>query len=265
MKKITIFLFIFLISACAKVPLTGRKQFTVIPSSEINSLGVTSYNQIVDSVGVSHNQQYIQSVTRVGKRLTAAVENYLKQHHMEDRIKNFHWQYTVLHSNEMNAFCLPGGKIAFYEGILPVCKDDNGIAVVMSHEIGHAIAQHGNERMSQELAVNLGGMALSEALQSQTQQTYRLAMSAFGLGSQVGVLLPYSRLHESEADELGLYFMAMAGYDPRLAPDFWQRMIDQGGSRPPQFLSTHPDPKNRIKHLNEIMDKAMKYYNNSSQ
>jgi predicted Zn-dependent protease len=259
-KKIILFAFLLVIYACAKVPLTGRKQFTAIPSSQINALGVDSYNQVIDQTGISDNQQYIAQVKRVGARITDAVEKYLSENNLLGKIEGFKWEYSVLESDQMNAFCLPGGKIAFYEGIMPVCQDDNGVAVVMSHEIAHAIASHGNERMSQSLVVNLGGMALSEALETQPQMTKDLALAAFGIGSQVGVMLPYSRLHESEADELGLYFMAMAGYDPREAPEFWQRMLDIGGERPPEFLSTHPDPENRIKDLQNNMEKAMEYY-----
>jgi len=259
-RKIISLALILVLFACTKVPLTGRKQFTAIPSSQINALGVDSYNQVIDQTGISDNEEYIAQVKRVGVRISEAVEKYLAEHTLLDKIEGFSWEYKVLKSDQLNAFCLPGGKIAFYEGIMPVCQDDNGVAVVMSHEIAHAVASHGNERMSQALVVNLGGMALSEALTTQPQMTYNLAMAAFGLGSQVGVMLPYSRLHESEADELGLYFMAMAGYDPRKAPEFWRRMLDKGGERPPEFLSTHPNPENRIDDLNSHMEKAMTYY-----
>jgi len=261
MNNKIIFLSVFLIlSACAKVPLTGRKQFIAIPGNEINALGVDTYKQVINETGLSKNQQYKDQVDRVGVRITAAVEKYLSQNNLLNRIDGYKWEYNVLTSKEMNAFCLPGGKIAFYEGIMPVCQDDDGVAVVMSHEIAHAIAQHGNERMSQALLVNMGGTALSVALANEPAMTQNLAMAAFGLGSQVGVMLPYSRLHESEADELGLYFMAMAGYNPQSAPEFWNRMLKQGGERPPEFLSTHPDPENRIESLNSHMPKAMEYY-----
>ncbi len=266
MNNKTILLAVFLIlSACAKVPLTGRKQFIAIPGDEINSLGVDTYKQVINETGLSKNQQYKDQVNRVGIRITAAVEKYLSQNNLLNRIDGYKWEFNVLTSEQMNAFCLPGGKIAFYEGIMPVCQDDNGVAVVMSHEIAHAIAQHGNERMSQALLVNMGGTALSVALANEPAMTQNLAMAAFGLGSQVGVMLPYSRLHESEADELGLYFMAMAGYNPQTAPEFWKRMMAQGGERPPEFLSTHPDPENRINDLNSHMPKAMEYYEQNKQ
>jgi predicted Zn-dependent protease len=239
--------------------MTGRNQFIAIPTSEINALG-DSYNQVVKQEGLSNNNEYIKQVRSVGARITAAVETFLEENNLEGRIEGYQWEYNVLASKQLNAFAMPGGKIAFYEGIIPVCQNDNGVAVVMSHEIAHAIARHGNERMSQALLINMGGIALSEAISTKPQMTHDLAMAAFGVGAQVGVMLPYSRLHESEADELGLYFMALAGYDPRMAPEFWTRMMEEGGDRPPEFLSTHPDPQTRIKDLNGHMDKAMEYY-----
>lgn len=261
MKKYTILLsFVFLIG-CAKVPLSGRKQFAPIPQSQMVSLGKSNYTQALQETSVSGNAEYQQMVRRVGERIANAVEAYLRQQNQSDRIDGYAWEFNVLNSNEVNAWALPGGKIAFYEGILPVCQDDAGIAVVMGHEIAHAIAQHGNERLTQGLAAQLGGLALQEALNKEPTQTQQLAMTAFGLGVQVGVLLPYSRLHESEADELGLYFMAMAGYDPHEAPEFWKRMQQKSnGASPPEFLSTHPAPSKRIKQLEKLVPKAMQYY-----
>lgn len=260
MKKLIILSFLFLLS-CATVPMTGRKQFVAIPASQMITLSAESYAEVLSGTPVSKNTDYVSSVRKVGERLTAAVEAYLKQNNMQSVTEGYQWQYNVLVSEELNAWCMPGGQIAFYEGILPVCQDENGIAVVMGHEIAHAVAQHGNERMSQQLALQMGGMALSEALRTQKEETINLAMLAFGVGAQVGVLLPYSRTHESEADELGLYFMAMAGYNPQSAPDFWKRMEARSAARPPEFLSTHPDPANRIDRLNQVMPKAMEYYN----
>ncbi|MGD2036047.1 MAG: M48 family metallopeptidase [Bacteroidales bacterium] len=259
-KHIFLSVAVFLLMNCSTVPLTGRKQFTAISSSQMNSLGETSYNQVISESKLSANKEYINRVTRVGKRLSAAVEQYLKQNRMSSYIEGYTWEFNVLQSDQLNAWCMPGGKIAFYEGIIPVCLDDEGIAVVMSHEIAHAIAQHGNERMSQQLVVQMGGVALYTALAEQPETTQELALAAFGVGSAVGILLPYSRKHESEADEMGLYFMAMAGYNPKAAPEFWERMLKAGKGSTPEFLSTHPDPENRIKRLNTIMPKAMEYY-----
>lgn len=262
MKKLLFFIITaLLIESCAQVPLTGRRQVIAVPSSEIIPLAEKNYTEIISEEGLSKNTQYQASVKRVGTKLSAAVEKYLNEQGLGDRVADYKWEFKVLASDQVNAWCMPGGKIGFYEGIMPICKDDNGIAVVMSHEIAHAVALHSNERMSQQLMINLGGAALSEAVKTQSETTQNLALVAFGLGSQVGVLLPYSRLHESEADELGLYFMAMAGYDPQEAPIFWERMNEAGGERPPEFLSTHPNPDNRIKDLNKNMKKALEYYN----
>jgi predicted Zn-dependent protease len=258
--KLTFFFLLILAGSCAIVPFTGRKQFVAIPSSQIVALSADSYSQVLKDNKLSQNQKYVTQVKNVGYRLTAAVDKYMKENGMEANIKDYSWQYNVLVSQEMNAWCMPGGQIAFYEGIMPVCEDENGIAVVMGHEIAHAIAQHGNERMSQQLAIQMGGVALSEAIKTQKETTQQIALLAFGVGSQVGVELPFSRTHESEADEMGLYFMAMAGFDPRTAPVFWERMKALGSARMPEFLSTHPDPANRIKDINKHMAKALTYY-----
>jgi len=261
MRKLIILSLFYLVS-CASVPMTGRKQLVAIPSSQMISLSDESYAKVLNENQLSSNTKYISSVRSVGEKLTRAVVTYLNQNGLEAYINDYNWQYNVLVSEELNAWCMPGGQIAFYEGIMPVCEDENGIAVVMGHEIAHAVAQHGNERMSQQLMIQMGGIALSEVLKTQNQETIDLALIAFGVGSKVGVELPFSRTHESEADEMGLYFMAMAGYDPRSAPDFWKRMEARAGPRPPEFLSTHPDPSNRIENLNRLLPKAMEYYNN---
>jgi len=265
MKKLIILLLVFGFS-CAIVPLTGRKQFAFIPLEQMMSLSADSYSQVLKESKLSTNQKYNTSVRNVGQNVTVAVRQYLRNNKMEADIEGYQWQYNVIVSEELNAWCMPGGQIAFYEGIMPVCQDDNGVAVVMGHEIAHAIARHGNERMSQQLVIQMGGMALTEAIKSQKETTQQLALLAFGVGSTLGVILPYSRTHESEADEMGLYFMAMAGYDPRAAPALWERMLAKsGGARPPEFLSTHPDPANRINNLNRIMPKAMEYYRASQK
>lgn len=263
MKKLItlVFLVLMFLISCSVVPMTGRKQFVAIPASQMIALSSESYSQVLAEGKLSTNSNYVNMVKGVGQRLTAAVESYMKQNKLESAIAGYDWQYNVLVSEELNAWCMPGGQIAFYEGIMPVCQDETGVAVVMGHEIAHAVAQHGNERMSQQLALQMGGIALSEALKTQKQETIDLAMLAFGVGAQVGVVLPYSRTHETEADELGLYFMAMAGYNPQAAPDFWKRMEAKSAARPPEFLSTHPDPSNRIANLERLMPKAMEYYN----
>ena len=265
MKQIIYAALFLLFTACSTVPLTNRRQFTAIPSSQMLSLSNESYNEVLQTEKISNNKQATQNIREVGKRITNAVEEYLRSIDRLSLIDGYKWEYNLLASETMNAWCMPGGKIVFYEGILPVCKNDNGIAVVMAHEIAHAIANHGNERMSQQMVVEMGGMALSEAMREEKQQTTQLAMLAFGVGTQLGVMLPYSRKHESEADELGLYFMAMAGFDPREAPLLWERMQQAGSGGTPEFLSTHPNPQKRINQLNKLMPKAMEYYNKNKK
>lgn len=260
MRKSAYLLFILVFTACSTVPLTGRKQFTLIPSQQMLALGTQSYQQVLNQQAVSSNQSDTRAIRQVGARVTAAVEEYLRQIDRENIVEDYKWEFNLLKGEEVNAWCIPGGKIAFYEGIMPVCQDDNGIAVVMAHEIAHAIADHSNERMTQQLSLQLGGLALSQALKEESETTTQLAMAAFGVGSQLGVLLPYSRKHEQEADELGLYFMAMAGYDPREAPELWKRMMNVNPNGVPEFLSTHPNPQSRINFLNRKMSKALEYY-----
>jgi len=225
------------------------------------TLGKETYQQVLEEQQISRNREYTGTVQGVGQRISAAVEEYMRQNGMGDRIGDYAWEYRVLESDAVNAWCLPGGKIAFDEGIMPVCRDDAGVATVMAHEVAHVIAQHSNERLSQQLAVQLGGIALSEAIEKEKESTKQLAMLAFGIGSQVGVLLPYSRTHEKEADVMGLYFMAMAGYDPREAPDLWHRMKERQQNQVPEFISTHPNPDTRIQNLNKHMARALEYYN----
>ncbi|MFW6219143.1 MAG: M48 family metallopeptidase [Bacteroidota bacterium] len=254
------FLMLFTV-ACSTIPITGRKQFAPIPSSQMIALSKDSYQKVIDEHSLSDNQEQTRIVKEVGRNISSAVEKYLRQQNMKEKINEYTWEYNLLQSKEINAFCMPGGKIAFYEGIMPICEDRNGVAVVMAHEVAHAIAKHANERLAQQLMVQLGGIALSEALNKEPEKTQQLALAAFGAGAQLGYMLPYSRKHESEADELGLYFMAMAGYDPRGAVEFWQRMEHQGGEKPPVFLSTHPPPGKRIKNIEKLMPKALEYYN----
>ncbi len=248
------------LAACATVPITGRRQLSLIPDSQMNAMSFSQYDQVLKESSLSKDAAATEQVRRVGKRIQGAVERYFQQQGQSQQLAGYAWDFNLIDSKEVNAWCMPGGKVAFYTGILPVCKDDVGIAVVMGHEVAHAIARHGGERMSQELAVQLGGVALSEAMKSKPEQTRNLWLSAFGAGTQVGVLLPFSRQHESEADRMGLIFMAMAGYDPREAPKFWERMAASGGSAPPEWMSTHPSDETRIRQLNEHLAEALQYY-----
>lgn len=255
-------LFLAILMACAVVPITGRKQLSLVSEQEMIGMSLTSYKQFLSENRLSNNQASTEMVKRVGNRIAAAVTKFLKNKGMEGRINNFQWEFNLVEEDVPNAWCMPGGKVVVYTGLLPLTKDETGLAVVMGHEIAHAIARHGNERMSQELAVQMGGVALSTAIQDKPEETQMLFMSAYGIGSQVGVMLPYSRLHESEADKMGLIFMAMAGYNPQMAIPFWQRMSQSGGEKPPEILSTHPADETRITNLKEFMPEALKYYKN---
>jgi len=252
---------LFFWCACSTVPLTGRKQLNLVSSAEINSLAATSYKETLASSKLSTNAEQTAMIKRVGSRISKAVEQYMKEQNMSSALDGFQWEFNLIDDPSVNAWCMPGGRVAFYTGILPICQNEAGIAVVMGHEIAHAVASHSSERMSQELLAQMGGSALSVALQQKPEQTKQLALTAFGVGAQVGVLLPYSRQHEYEADRLGIIFMAMAGYDPNEAPKFWERMQAlSGGAAPPEFLSTHPSDTKRINELKKALPEAMKFY-----
>jgi predicted Zn-dependent protease len=249
-----------IIAACSTVPLTGRKQLDFIPASNMLTMSFDQYGQFLKENKLSANAGQTDMVKRVGKRIQTAVETYFGQHNLSQELQGYAWDFNLVESQEVNAWCMPGGKVVVYTGILPVTQNENGLAVVMGHEIAHAVAKHGSERMSQELIVQMGGMALTKALEQKPQQTQALWMTVFGAGAQVGALLPFSRLHESEADRLGLIFMAMAGYDPNGAVTFWQRMAQNAGQKPPEFLSTHPSDETRIAKIKSELPEAMKYY-----
>jgi len=247
--------------ACSTVAVTGRKQLNLIPNSTMLSMGSEQYGEFLKANKLSTDQEKTQMVKGVGTRIQKAVEKYFAGRGLSSKLKGYDWQFNLVESDEVNAWCMPGGKVVVYTGILPVTQDESGLAVVMGHEIAHAVAEHGNERMSQGLVTQLGGMALSEAIKSKPEQTQQLWMTAFGVGAQLGVLLPYSRLQESEADHLGLIFMAMAGYDPNTAVAFWERMAKmKSGQAPPEFLSTHPSDETRIKNIKSLIPEAMQYY-----
>jgi predicted Zn-dependent protease len=255
-------LFLGVVVSCTTVPITGRQQLNLIPSQQLMAMSFQTYDQLLKEANVAADPEKTAMVKRVGNDIRQAVEIYLRQHDQAELLEGYQWEFTLVEDEAANAFALPGGKVVVYTGILPIVENDTGLAVVMGHEIAHAIAQHGGERMSQGLAMQMGGFALSQALKSQPAQTQQLFMAAFGAGAQVGVLLPYSRLQESEADNLGLIFMAMAGYDPRAAIPFWQRMMvqKQGRGEPPEFLSTHPAGQTRIEQIEKLLPEAMQYY-----
>ena len=260
-KYLSLALFVSLLAvSCTTVPITGRNQLQLIPDSEMLTMSLTQYDEFLQQNTLSRNSSQTQLVRRVGDNIARAVEQFFRDNNMTAEIQNYAWEFNLVESDEINAWCMPGGKVVVYTGILPLTRDETGLAVVMGHEIAHAVAKHGAERMSQSLLVEFGGTALSAALSQKPQRTQEIWMTAFGVGSQLGVLLPYSRTHETEADHLGLIFMAMAGYDPRAAVDFWTRMSQAGGAAQPEFISTHPSDETRIRNIENFMPEALSYY-----
>ncbi len=250
----TAFITLLLVS-CKTVPVTGRKQLNLVPDFMIREMAFTQYDSFVKvSHTLSQYDERAQMVTRVGSRIQTAVESYMLQNNMNKDLKNFKWEFNTINQNIVNAWCMPGGKVVVYTGLLPVTQNETALAVVMGHEIAHAIARHGNERMSQALLVGLGGVVLEEALKEKKEETQLLFLGLYIVGSKLALELPNSRMQESEADKLGLIFMSMAGYNPEEAVPFWQRMAaNNKGGKLPEFLSTHPSDETRIKKLTELI------------
>ena len=259
---LSLFIIFSFLMACAEVPITHRRSLQFLPESELATLSLQEYDKVLKNSKLSKNTQKVEMVRRVGFKIAKAAEAFLAEAGMQSQIKNLNWEFNLIEDDKVvNAWVMPGGKAAVYTGILPFTKDEKGLAVVLGHEVGHAIAGHGNERMSQGLLAQMGGVALSVALSQNSAATQNLFMQAYGAGATIGLLLPYSRLHESEADRIGLTLMARAGYDPSEAVPFWERMNKQEGkSRPPEFLSTHPAPESRIANIKKYIPEALKYY-----
>ncbi len=261
LQKLSVLSLLLFFVACTTVPITGRKQLNLIPSQQIMAMSFDNYKSFLSEHKVIKGTPQARMIQRVGKRIQKAVERYFAEKNLSSRLKGYQWEFNLVEDPAVNAWCMPGGKVVVYTGILPLVKNDAGLAVVLGHEIAHAVAGHGSERMSQGLLVQLGGMALDKALEQKPEATRQIFLSAFGIGAQLGVLLPYSRLHESEADHLGLIFMAMAGYDPHVAVSFWERMAALKDSNvPPELLSTHPSDQTRIAQIKKLLPEALKYY-----
>jgi predicted Zn-dependent protease len=247
--------------SCQTVPITGREQLSIVPASQILPMSFDQYGDFLSKHKVVEQGKDAELVRRVGIRIERAVELYFSGHGLSSRLSGYKWEFHLVEDKQVNAWCMPGGKVVVYTGILPFTKDENGLAVVLGHEIAHAVANHGGERMSQALLVEMGGLTLDAALSQKPTQTNELFLAAYGVGAQVGILLPYSRVQESEADHLGLIFMAMAGYDPRGAVAFWERMMAaQHGKAPPELLSDHPADARRISDIEKRLPEAITYY-----
>lgn len=245
---------------CKKVPITGRRQMKLLPNSTLNTMAFSNYKEFLAKNKVSTDAANTQMVKEVGQNIKVAVTKYFNEKGHSKLLEGYAWEFNLVDDPAVNAWCMPGGKVVVYSGLLPVAQGKDGLAVVMGHEIAHAIANHGNERMSQGLITQMGGVALSTAISSKPKQTQNVFMNAYGVGANLGAILPFSRLHESEADRMGLIFMAMAGYDPEAAVPFWERMGQaSGGAAPPELLSTHPSHSTRIKKLKANLPEAKAY------
>jgi len=263
MKKIFYLLFIALLAAgCALNLVTGRKQLSLVKESDLQLMAVTQYNKFLteNKVLSSGNNKDAAMVDRVGARIANSITKYYASHGKELVLEGYKWEFNTVDSKEVNAWCMPGGKVVVYTGLLPITQNETALAIVMGHEIAHSIAKHGNERMSQAMVQQMGGMALEVALAQKPKETQDLFLLSYGIGSQVGAMLPWSRQQESEADKFGLIFAAMAGYNPQEAISFWQRMSTASVENPPEFLSTHPSDETRIRKLKQYMPEALKYY-----
>jgi predicted Zn-dependent protease len=263
-RKITFVLALSaLVISCSKNALSGKSQLTLLPESELQTMATQEYQQFLSSnkVVAKSNNRDAEMVNRVGQRIVKAVETYYAEKGMSDKLAGFKWETNLVDDKTVNAWCMPGGKIVVYTGILPVTQNEAALAAVMGHEVSHALLQHGNQRMSQGLLQQLGGVALSVAVANKPAETQNLFLGAYGAGTQLGILLPFSRKNELEADHYGLIWTAMAGYNPQEAIGLWERMEKLGeGQKPPEFLSTHPSEGRRIEQLQKFMPEALQYY-----
>jgi predicted Zn-dependent protease len=256
-----VFFVLIIVAGCSTVPITGRRQLSFIPPQELLTLSIQSYQDVLKTATLSSDAQQTQMVVKVGQRIAQSTETFLKNNGMANQIQNYQWEFKLVDdAKTVNAFCMPGGKIVVYTGILPITKDETGLAVVIGHEVAHAVANHGGERMSQSMVVQMGEQKLAEALKNKPEKTKQLWMEAIGAGANVGIILPFSRSQESEADHIGLVLMAQAGYDPRGAIPFWQRMNAAATSKPIELLSTHPATDRRIQDIEKEIPEALKYY-----
>ncbi len=249
-----------LLTSCGSVPITGRKQLNLVSDSEVLQSSLASYTSFMQTATISTQKTQSAQVTRVGQRIAAATEAYLKAVGLESEIQNFAWEFNLVKSNEMNAWCMPGGKIVVYEGIMKIISSDDELAVVLGHEVAHAVAKHANERMSQQVAAQAGAQVLAGVLTGQSYQTQAIAQQVYGLGAQYGVMQPFSRKHESEADEMGLVLMTIAGYNPDVAITFWQKMDASSSSSVPEFLSSHPSHQTRISDIQKKLPEIKAKY-----
>ncbi len=261
MKKITGLLvaMLLLLSSCGSVPVTGRKQMLLVSDQEVLAASLTQYNDYMKTATKSSNKDNSAMVLRVGQKIAAATEEYLRTNGMESEIQNFQWEFSLVKDNQVNAFCMPGGKIVVYDGLMQIINSEDELAVVVGHEVAHAVAKHSNERMSQQLMAQFGAAILGQALSNKSAAIQQLGNTVYGLGAQYGVMLPFSRQHELEADYMGMVFMALAGYEPAVTVDFWQKMSAGNNGSTPELMSTHPSDATRINEIKKALPQVEKF------
>ena len=262
MKKIVPVFILATLLSCTKNLVTGRKQLSLVSESELQTMALKEYQGFLSSNKVvnTNSNKDAEMVLRVGSRIASSIKKYYDGKGQPSILNGYKWEFNLVENKEINAWCMPGGKVVVYTGLLPLTQNETALAIVLGHEITHALAQHGSERMSEALLQQMGGAALQAALAKKPAETRNIFMTAYGIGTTVGAILPFSRQEESEADKYGLYFAAMSGYNPQEAISFWQRMASSGGSKPPAFLSDHPSDEKRIAQLKEAMPQALKFY-----
>lgn len=241
-------------AACQTNPFTGTKDLALVPNSQLFPMSFQQYDEVLGESQLETGTADAEMIKSVGQKIARAAEKYLAAEGDEDYLKDYKWEYHLIKSDQVNAWCMPGGKIAVYTGILPITKSEAGLAVVMGHEVSHALLNHGQRKMSQDQLTQLAGAAGSAAFKNPSNS--KLFQQAFGVTSQYGVALPYSRKFETQADELGLKLMAIAGYDPQVGVELWERMSQAGGKEPAEFLSTHPSNQSRINNISKQIESA---------
>lgn len=249
---------LLLVAACKTNPFTGERNLNFVSNSQIFPASFQQYDEVLSQSRVVRNTSEARMIQNVGQRIATAAKRFLDANGYQGYLADYDWEFALLEDESVNAWAMPGGKIAFYTGILPIAQDETGIATIMAHEVAHAVADHGAQRMSAQQLQQIGAVVGGVALSGKSEQTQQIFAQAYGLGSQFGVMLPFSRSHETEADRIGLTLMAIAGYDPAEAPDLWRRMKAAGGEGPPEFLSTHPSPDTRIRNLEQWAPEAKK-------
>lgn len=243
--------------SCATNPFTGKKTLALVGNDKILPSAFQQYSTFLKENKVVEGTRDTDRVKNIGIKIKNAAELWLKDRGYSNYLKGYAWEYNLIEDKAANAWCMPGGKIVFYTGIMPICKTDEGIATVMGHEVAHALANHGQQRMSAGMLQQLGAVGLQAATGDKSEETQQIAMTAYGITTQYGGMLPFSRAHESEADMIGLTIMAIAGYNPSEAISFWERMAKVGGKTPPEFLSTHPSNTTRIENIKKLIPKAL--------